>query len=405
MRLKKRYIVLIVLLCLLLGAGAFFGPKIYRAVRVYRLAEEFLAGQEQSLDVTVQTEGNKNVFFRLDWQEVQGGRIYTLESGGETVYCCDGVLYLKNGKGYGFFDALPDLTPILEKPWILYPLVQIQQEGNQWLLSVSAQDLIPQIRNLNVTMEEGEGGIHTLYCNTWGAEIGDFVGLKAVTRDDRAVSEVPRAVLDAIESGTLQGGKDLTQDMIRLLKGWVLLNNKDPLGMELNLNVDLLSLPLNTRIQLYTTKAYDKPISYLSKDGVGFYFTDKAACTTEGVKIGSPDSSVDTAKLLGFAYYLCFNGDLSCEADTYRLVLDQTGMEQVLYTIAPEAKDMALTLTEGALELKMEGDTIASIFIRVMGQMDLMVTQVDIGAGVQINIVQEDFVLDIPEAVLDALLE
>ena len=402
---KKRYIVLIVLLCLLLGAGAFFGPKIYRVVRVYKLAEEFLSRQEQSLDITVQTEGNKNVSFRLDWQEAQGRRIYTLESGGETVYYCDGVLYLKNGKGYGFSEALPDLAPVLEKPWILYPLVQIQREENQWLISVSGQDLIPQIRNLNVTVEEGEEGIQTLYCNTWGAQIGDFVGLKAVTRDDREVSEVAQVVLDAIESGTLQGGKDLTGDVIRLLKGWMLLNNKDPLGMELNLNVDLLSLPLNTQIQLYTTKAYNKPVSYLAKDGVGFYFTDDAACTAEGVKIGSPDSSVDTAKLLGFAYYLCFNGDLSCEGDIYRLELDQTGMEQVLYTIAPEAKDMALTLTEGMLELKMEDDRIDSIAIRIAGQVDLMVTQVDIGAGVQINIVQEDFILNIPQAVLDALLE
>ena len=401
---KKGYLVLIVLLCLLLVAGAFFGPKIYRAVRVYKLAEDFLTEPVQSLDVSVMTEGEKTLSFRLDWQEVAGKRVYTAYSSGETVCFCDGVLYLKNGKGYGFAEALPDLTPVLENPWILWPLVQIQKEESQWLLSVSAQELFPQIRNLNVTLEEGEQGIRLVQCNTWGAQIGDFLGFKAVVSADRTIDEVPREVVDAIESGKLQGGKDLTEDVIRLLKGWIRLNNTDPLGMEIGLNVDLLELPLNTKIQLYSTDAYGKTVSYLNRDGVGFYFTEDAACTAEGVKIGTPDASVETEKLLGFAYYLCFNGDLSCEGDVYRLRLDQTGMEQVLYTIVPEAKDMVLSLSEGTLELKMEGDAIASISIAIAGQMDLVITQMDIGAGVQIDIVQEEFIFEIPQTVRDALL-
>lgn len=402
---KKRYIVLIILLCVLIGLGAFFGPKIYRAVRVYILAEEFFTRQVQSLDVTVMTEGNRNVSFRLDWQEAEGKRVFTAYSGGETVYFCDGVLYLENGKGYGFSQAMPDLTPVLENPWILWPLVQIQKEGERWILSVKTGDIFPQIRNLNVTLLEQDNEIRSLQCNTLGAELGDFIGLEAKVDSARNVEPIPRAVTDSIASGALQGGKDLTQDVLRLLKGWMLLNSTDPLGMEIGLDVELLTMPLHTDMELYTTKAHGKPISWLSKNGVGFYFTDDAACTAEGVKIDTPDATVEPEKLLGFAYYLCFNGDLSCEGDTYRLALDQAGMEQVLYTLAPEAKDLALTLRDGALELKMAGEKIASISISVAGQVDLVLTQVDIRAAVNIEVVQEAFSFNIPQIVLDALLE
>lgn len=402
---KKRYIVLIILLCVLIGLGAFFGQKIYRAVRVYTLAEEFLTRQVQSLDVTVMTEGNRNVSFRLDWQEAQGKRVFTAHSSGETVYFCDGVLYLKNGKGYGFSEALPDLTPVLENPWILCPLVQIQKEENQWILSMKTEEFLPQIRNLNVTFVEEDNEICSLQCNTWGAEVGDFIGLQASVHSERNVEPIPQAVTDSIASGALQGGKDLTQDVLRLLKGWMLLGSTDPLGMEIGLDVELLTMPLHTDMALYTTKVHGRPVSWLSKNGVGFYFTDDAACTAEGVKIDTPDATLEPEKLLGFAYYLCFNGNLSCEGDTYRLALDQQGMEQVLYTLAPEAKDLALTLKEGTLELHMDGEEITSISIVISGQVDLVLTQVDISAAVNMEVVQEAFSFNIPQSVLDALLE
>lgn len=405
MALKKRYIVLIVLLCLALGLGVLFGPGVYRTVRLYRMAEEFLSRQAQSMDVAVMTEGNSNVEFRLDWQDWEGKRIFTLESGGETVHYCDGVLYLKNGKGYRFSEAIPDLTPVLEQPWLLIPLVELQREEDLWLLSVKTEGLLPESRSLNVTVRESEGMIHALRVNTWGQNMGDFLGFSGVVQTERPVLDVPQAVRDSIQNGAVQGDKDLTQDILRLVKGWMLLNNRDPLGMEADIRVDLLDLPLNTQLTLYTTNAYTKPIHYLHKDGVGIWFTDGAACTPEGVRIGSPEMSVDVTKLLGFAYYLCFNGELACEADCYRLELDRQGMEQVLYTIAPETKDMALTLMAGTLELHMQGDVIASISIAVSGQVDLVIAQVDISTQVNMEIIQEDFELTIPQNVLDTLLE
>lgn len=402
---KTRYIVLILVLCVILALGALFGPKIYGGIRVCQLTEDFLTGESRSLDVRVMTEGNRNVDVRLDWQSVGQKRIFTLESGGESIYYCDGVIYLKNGKGYRFSEALPDLSPILEKPWLLAPLVQIQKEGDQWLLALKTEELLPQIRNLNVTLEEGEEGIRKVYVNTWGKEVGDFLGLQAVVRQERTVAAVPEEVIRSIKSGAVQGGKDLTKDIIRMIKGWMILNNKDPLGVEMDVSVDLLELPLSTQLTLYTTGAYGKPISYLSKNGTGFYFTEGAACTAEGVAIDTPDSSMDMSRLFGLAYYLCFNGELSCDGDIYRLALNQQGMEQVLYTIVPEAKDMALSLTEGTLELRMEGDAISSIYIHVAGQVDLVITKVDIGAGVDMKIIQEEFELNIPQKVLDTLLE
>ena len=405
MQMKKRYIILILLLCVVLALGAFLGPVVYRTVRVYRLAEEFWTSSAESMDVTLMLEGEKNLSFRLDWQDVEDKRIFAMESGAEQVYYCDGVVYLKNGKGYRFAEALPDLTPVLQKPWILLPLVQIQKEENQWILSVKTETFFPEIRDLNVTMEEGEQGIRSLQINTLGQKMGDFVGLTAQIQEQRPGLQAPQEVLSAIKTGAVQGDKDLTRDMLRLVKGWMLLNNTDPLAMTVEVQVDLLELPLSTELTLYSTKTYGKPIHYLNKNGVGIYFTEGAACTPEGVRIGSPDGSVDAAQLLGFAYYLCFNGDLSCQGDVYRLALDQQGMEQVLYTLVPEAKDMSLTLKEGALELHMEGDAISALEIAIAGQVDLVITQVDVGLKVNARIGKEDFVLNIPQEVLKTLLE
>lgn len=402
---KKGYIVLILLLCVVLALGALLGPRVYRTVRVYRLAEEFWTSPGESMDVTLMLEGGKNLSFRLDWQDVAGKRIFAMESGAEQVYYCDGVIYLKNGKGYRFAEALPDLTPVLEKPWVLLPLVEIQKNENQWNLSVKTGDLIPELRDLNVKLNEGEQGIENVTVDTGGQKLGELLGFTARVRNDRTVPGVPGEVLSAIKTGTVQADKDLTRDMLRLVKGWMLLNNTDPLGMTVEVQVDLLELPLSTELTLYSTKSYIKPIHYLNKNGVGIYFTEGAACTPEGVRIGSPDASVDTAQLLGFAYYLCFNGDLSCQGDVYRLALDQQGMEQVLYTLVPEAKDMALTLKEGALELHMEGDRVSALTITIAGQVDLVITQVDIGLQVNAQILQEEFVLNIPQAVLKTLLE
>ena len=175
--------------------------------------------------------------------------------------------------------------------------------------------------------------------------------------------------------------------------------------MTVGVQVDLLELPLSTDLTLYTTRAYSKPIHYLNKNGTGIYFTEGAACTPEGVRIGSPELAVDAAQLVGFVYYLCLNGDLTCKGDTYRLELDQQGMEELFYGLVPEAKEMALSLTEGALEIKMEGDEIASVQINLTGEVDLLITRVTIGAQVNMQIIREDFQMVIPQAVLDTLLK
>ena len=78
MPMKKRYIVLTVLLCLVLVAGAFLVPRVCRMVEAYRLMTAFLFQPEQSLDVTVQLDGNREVEFRLDWRTEEGKRVVVL---------------------------------------------------------------------------------------------------------------------------------------------------------------------------------------------------------------------------------------------------------------------------------------------------------------------------------------
>lgn len=399
---KKRYIIWIGVLCLVLVLGIVFGPKLYRAVRVYGMLEDFLTEEAASMDVTLSMEAEKKMDLRLDWQDVGGKRLYTLESGGVEIFYRDGVVYLENGKAYDFSGAVPDVSELLEKPWALYPLVQISQKDGTWTVVVDTARILPELWGVTLVVEEGDEGARTLQCFGWQDKNGGYLGVQALRRQDRQVLEVPQAVRDAIESGAVQSGKDLTEDMLGLLKGWAELTSRETLGMELNLSADCGPIALADTLTLRRDSATG--ISYVEKDGYGLYFSGDKICTAGGTVLASSDSSVEAAALLGLAYQLCLNGDLTCDEGVYSLTLDQAGMEQVAYAIAPEAESLNVAFQSGSLEIRMEEDTIQSIRLSVSGSVDLLLAQVEGAIGAELVPV-ENVSFEIPQEVLDALGE
>lgn len=398
---KKKYVVLAIVLCLTLILGLVFGPKLYRAGKVWGMLDGFLSPKERSLDVTVSVEGNEDMTFRLDWQQVNEKRVCCLESGGVAVYYCDGVIYLENGKGYDFGDAIPDLSALLEKPWLLYPLVQIDHEGGTWAVNLNTAKAIPQLYGLSLVLEEGDDGAQVVQCFGWKDQNGGYFGIRAAKRQDREILSVPQEVVESIASGAVQGDKDLTEDVLRLMKGWADLSSREVLGMELELSADCG--PLELADTLSVRRNNQTGISFVEKNGYGLYFFGEKVCTADGTVLAAGGSSVEAVQLLGVAYYLCLNGDLICEGDVYSLTLDQEGMEAIASAIVPEAENFNVAFESGYLRLQMNGDTIESIKLYCGGSVDLLLTQVGASVGAELRVMDGDLAFAVPQEVLDAL--
>lgn len=397
---KKAGWIVGIVLCALLVLGLVFGPGIWRAVTVWNLAEDFLSQPQRSMLVTVSTE-QQDMVFRLDWQDVDGKRIYTLESSGVAVYCCDGVIYLENGKGYDFSGALPDWSGILERPWRLFPVVRIQHDAEVWALNLRSGELLPELYGCALILETEEDSIEILQLITGGLPIDGLEDLRNVWVgvQDREVLEVPGEVLESIQSGAVQGSKDLTEDVLRLMAGWARLSGKDPLGMTLELSADCGPLKISDTLELYRSGE----ISYVEKGSLGLYFAGGAVCTADGTRLTTADSTIEAAQLLGMAYQLCLNGDLRCEGDVYRLELDQQGMEQFAYAIAPEAEGMNVLFQSGSLELELNGDEISAIRVQCGGSVDVLLTSVEISIGAALRPMEGEVSFTVPQAVLDAI--
>lgn len=393
---KKAGWIIGMLLCVLLVLGLMFGPGIWRAVSVWKLAEGFLTQPEQSMSVSITTAEKESLSIRLDWQEADGKRVYTLESGGVAVYCCGGVIYLENGKGYDFSDALPDGTGLLETPWVLYPMVKIQHDAGVWALNLKSGELLPELYGKTLILETGENGIDILQLVTSEQE-----GIRHIRAGvwDREVLPLPEAVREAIRSGAVQADKDLTEDVLRLVAGWAWLSGKDPLGMTLDFNADCGPLELSDTLELYRSGG----ISYVEKGGLGVYAADGAVCTADGTLLTSADPPMEAAQLLGLAYQLCLNGDLRCEGDVYRLELDQQGMEGLAYAIAPQARELNVELRSGTLELEMKGDQIRAIRVHCGGSVDVLLASVDVSIGAELSVMEGEVAFTVPQAVLDAI--
>lgn len=386
--LKKRNVILLILLLLLIP-GLLFGPGLARGVRVYGLVSDLLGQAQGSADLTL--EGDIALNGQLDWLDRSGRRVFRLTQSGVAFYYCDGVVYLENGKGYDFSEALPDLSAVTDNPWLLFPLTKIDHQEGLWTLRAEEY-------GLTLNLEEGAAGLEAV-----DFRLGDRLSGKLTLREAEPMT-VPQAILDAIASGEVQAGQDLTGETLRLAAGLADLSSRDPLGLELQLTADCGMLTLDETLTLSRGIVNQTPIHHLVREGQGLYFTDRAACTENGTLLTEQEASIAPSQLLGLVYQLCLNGELSCQGDVYSLTLDQQGMEAFAYAIVPEAEAMNITFRSGTLSLTMTESTIDSIRIHCGGSIDVLLTQLEVSVGAEVR-VMEGPSFTVPQAVLDTLIE
>lgn len=374
---KKRYIILILLVCLVV---AFFCSDLPDGLQGYKLLSDLWAQNSGSADISVNA-----LQLQADWLDIEGKRILRIGQAEGALYLCDGVLYLENGKAYTVETTLPESSSI---PWLT--ALNMEREGDTWAFALETEEL----GTVNLTMQAGENGPEILSLSA------EDLTAQAVIHSDREPMTVPQAVLDAIAAGQAQ---DLTESLLRLMQGWAALSSRNPLAMDLALSADCGILNFNQKLNIYRTVISDFPIYCVEKSGYGLYFTGETVCTADGTVLTGEASTVESAKILGLVYSLCFNGDLVCNGDTFSLTLDQAGMEALAYTIAPEAEDLNITFTSGSLNLTMAENTIQSIQITCAGTIDMILTQIQASIGAALTFPEENVDFTLPEAVIQTL--
>ena len=375
--------VLAVLLCLVLVLGIVFGPGIYRGAKLLTMIRAVWDQPQVSLDLRV----DGSVDLRLDWTELSQGRVFILESSGVRVCFCNGVIYLENGKGFDFTRTTEQLVTMLQNPWKFLPLVQIQQENENWTVSMAE----PSVR---LTLEPGKTGFAAAQLRVSGRKF------EITPQPDRPVLTVPQAVAQAISLGKIPGNGDLTQALIRLLGAWAELGSRNILAMDLNLSADCGPLSLSETLEARMNR--NLGIGYVEKSGRGLYFKDGRICTADGKLLAQTETDVEATQMLGMAYLLLLNGDFTCRGDVYSLELDQKGMEDFAYTILPAAENLNIGFESGKIQLVLRENALDSISVSCTGNLDLLLTTVRVSIGTELQM-QDAAMFSINQAVLDAL--
>lgn len=419
------WIVLLIAVALMGAALLFFSSGIWNGVRAYRLLDSWIGHKDGVMDLRLQawTDAEKtSLDARLDWITMDQRRVFGLQVSDITVYFCDGVMYLENGKGYDFGDAVANMAGFVEQFGKILPVMGVQREENtfsftiqdqridslkQWL-EPSMANRLPEELTVGVVLEEGETGLKKMTIQACGAGMeqdeGAFdVTLEVVCRRSEPM-EPEQEVIDAIVGGHTQSGRDLTENVLRLLTGWIRFNATASQSMTLQLWADCGPLAFDDELRLHRWMVEDTAIGYVEKNGRGLYFTDQAVCTSDGKVVTDQEPAVDAVQMLGLIYHLCLNGELSCEADVFRLSLDQEGMEAIAYLIAPQAQSLNIDFRSGSLELVMDDEDIRSIQVQCDGSVDVLLTKISVGVGALITIQEKNAALAIPDEVLRVLV-
>lgn len=376
---------LVGLLCVVLILGMVFGPGIYREWKMLAMIRSLWDRPEASFQIRV----DDRVDFRLDWQELPQGRIFILETGGVKVCFCNGVIYLENGKGFDFSRTTEDFLTVVQSAWKMLPLVRTEYNAGVWTAVLHE----PAV---NLTMVEGESGFRSAQLHFADTEAEILPQLQ------RSPLEVPVSVRQAVALGEIQGSGDMAQALIRLLGAWAELGSRNLLAMDMNLSADCGPLSLRDTLDMRMDR--NLGIGYVEKNGRGLYFKEGKICTADGKLLVQTEANVEAVQLLGMTYLLLLNGDFTCRGEIYSLELDQKGMEQFAYTIAPDAKNLSITLESGRIQLVLGENRLDTISVSCVGSLDLILTTVEISIGAELEMKEAEF-FTVNQKVLDALTQ
>ncbi|MGM9601309.1 MAG: hypothetical protein ACI3W5_06970 [Faecousia sp.] len=432
---EKRWLTpLLVVLALLLGIGGtaafFLLPELLAGAEAYDLLKDYTEKEEVSMSLQAEAvvgQQSIQVDALLDRITLEGQAVTVVSENGRTLYYSDGAVFLENGDAYQISDAFPDYSGLLEQTMALYKHVDIEAVNNTYsitaekehaeailkLLIPSAAPFLSETNCLNIDLIAKAGELEQIRFYGSG-KLNDknetAISVSAVLKcnDTPRDIKIPQAVAESIQSGAYKTMGTLSDDFLRLVNGWQDLNDRNPLYARLTLNADCGPLAINDYLDFYRWLTEDGEIFSIQENGYALYFTQDSLCDVNGnrIPIGNA-SNMDAAQLLDIAYTFCMNASADCESNgsryIYTVSLDEEGMEQVAYAIAPEAKKLDITFTSGDLVIVISNEKIESMGVTVRGSLHVVLTSTDVTMGAKLEFAERNSEAKVPEAVMEAL--
>ncbi len=425
---------LLILLALLLGiAGTstfFLLPGLMAEKGAYELlkayAEEDTVSMELSGEIDV-GEKHLSLSALVDRTVLNGQSITAICENGRTLYYADGTVFMENGTAYHISTELPDYSRLLELSMELYKRIEVKEVNGVYSITAEGRDAreilelliptaaayLPDTDSLLVELGTRNGALSKITFSGSG-HLGDeghtaYSVRAELTMVEKAQKEIPAAVKDALVNNNPEDGETLTEDLYRLLMGWQSLNAASPLAAEVCFQVGCGVYDLNEQLKLYRWSESDGPIYSAQKNGYGLYFTENILCDSNGIRVSAADAAnPDTAKLLDILYTICMHGTFQCRTNgnqyTYVLALDEDGMAQIAYAIAPETKKMNIIFSAGSLCIVVEDESIRHMELSISGGMQVVLSKTDVVISVTVDLI-EDSSATLPEKVKTAMAE
>ena len=424
----------LVALALLMGIGGtaafFLLPDLLTGKKAYDLLKEWSEKQELSMVLEVEAViGETEVSVDADVYRtmVAGKQTTVICENGRTLCYSDGVVFLENGTAYQIGQALPDYSQLLEQTMAVYQYVELEKEDDSYciaaekenakaileLLMPSAAEMLAETDSLTVELILDDGELEKIRFSGSGTlndngKTGYSVSAVLKLDSDLQPVEVPEAAAEAIASGEQEALEVLSEDLLRLVNGWKVLNDTNPLSAELTLEADCGPITLNETVDLFRWNTEKAAIFCIEENSYALYFTEDRICDSKGNSIPTAGASnTDAAKLLDIAYTICMNANaVSMKKGgqyTYTVSLDEDGMKQVAYAIAPEAEKLNINFESGKLILVMTEEKIVSVEIRVSGNAQIVLSSVDVSIGASLMFTEKRADVSLPEAVKEAL--
>lgn len=423
---KKKTLVLIPVLLTLVVATAVLLPRALHLIRTCKALEGFLEQKEPAMDFSAQItlgEMTCTLEAELDCVTSGGKTVTVLSRNGGSIYYCDGLMYLENGRAYRLTEPSgEEISAWKGALWLLHNAqVKMEEDGCtvtirgaqardmlEWFCP-GAKDLVPELDSLTVALGIEENALSQIRFrgSAWLGQTKLSLDITGDILPSGRKKTIPAAVDNAIRAGDPSQAEPLTEAGIRFFGAVLALEQQETLTGTLTLSADCGPLTLDKTLGLVCWQLEGKRIYSIQENGMALYYCDGTFCDGQGRSLSLQGENASAVKLPEMLLAICLGLRADCREIqgeyVYRFSLDGDTMEKLAYAIAPEAEKLPISLTEGSLEILLAQDRIQSLNVRIGGSLSLVLTQVDVAIGGEVTLL-ENTAPDLPEAVKAALL-
>ena len=398
----------------------------------YRVLKNFTSAECDLLcEIDIRTEEGKIDISTTAQQVSQDGNmIICADQYGINLYICNGSLYLENGRAFRLVNE-----NIEQRNLLRLALNAVRQghvikttDGNLTRYSTEIEnDAVEEVLNMYLSedvdfifqgdklqgeMDVRDGALTEIrFVGEGSTENGTNYDFK-VSLEPQPLTErptIPQAVLDAIQSGkTGEGNALLTEDALQLFAAWIKNDRAEAVDASIDVRADCGVVSLDDRYDYFRQKVEETDIHCVSSRLFQVYFTDKAACTSNGKLLSSAENRLmDTAQLIPLVREFFLRGSYTSEdlgsGKRFTLTIGEEEISGLVERVLPELQDLNLNYETCVLHATVRDGELYSIELECGGSVRVVTRDVDATASVIVRFKAPDQ-HSIPKAVKNTLV-